>query len=135
MTDVLAQRAEIEEQIDGLTLPITLERVAAERGDQPAYSDKVGIDGQGWRTLTWRQYREQVLDVAAALAERGLGRGDVLSIMATNRIEHVLVDMAAVHAGAVPMSVYLTLAPEQVSFVAGHAEPTVVVLEGASIAR
>lgn len=132
MTDVLAQRAEIEQQIAGLTLPATLARVAAERGDRPAYSDKVGVDGAGWRTVSWQEYREQVLDVAAALLDRGVVRGDVLAIMASSRIEHVLVDMAAVHAGATPMSVYATLAPEQIAYIAGHAEPTVVVLEGAA---
>lgn len=133
MSDVLTQRAEIEHEIAGLTLPITLERVVAERGDAPAYSDKVGVEpGQpGWRTVTWTAYREQVLDVAAGLAARGLGPGDTLAIMASSRIEHVLVDMAAVHAGATPMSVYATLAPEQVTYVAGHSEPAVVVLEGA----
>ncbi len=130
MTDVLAQRAEIEEQIDGLTLPATLERVVAERGDAPAYSDKVGVDGPGWRTVSWRDYREQVLDVAAGLLDRGVARGDTLAIMASSRIEHVVVDMAAVHAGATPMSVYATLAPEQVSYLAGHSEPSVVLLEG-----
>lgn len=131
MTDVLAQRAEIERQIEGLTLPVTLKRVVAERGDRPAYSDKVGIDGAGWRTVSWREYDALVHDVAAGLVERGVARGDTLAIMASSRIEHVVVDMAAVHAGATPMSVYATLSPEQVTFVAGHAEPSVVVLEGA----
>ena len=130
MTDVLAQRAEIEEEIAGLTLPVTLERVVAERGDGPAYSDRIGVE-TGWRTVTWREYRELVLDVATALLDRGVERGDTLAIMAPSRIEHVVADMAAVHAGVTPMSVYATLAPEQVSYVAGHAEPTVVVLEGA----
>ena len=47
--------------------------------------------------------------------------------MATNRIEHFLADIGAVHAAATPMSIYNTLSPEQVAFVAGHAQPTVVV--------
>lgn len=131
MTDVLTQRAEIERQIDGLTLPVTLRRVVAERGDAPAYSDKIGVDGAGWRTVSWREYDALVHDVAAGLLERGVASGDTLAIMASSRIEHVVVDMAAVHAGATPMSIYATLSPEQVAFVAGHSEPTVVVLEGA----
>jgi long-chain acyl-CoA synthetase len=135
VTDVLAQRAAIEEEIAGLTVPATLERVAAEQGDAPAYSDKVGVEGAGWRTVSWREYREQVLDVAAALAARGLAPGDTLAVMASSRIEHVVVDMAAVHAGGTPMSVYATLAPEQVSFLAGHARPTAVLLEGADQLR
>ncbi|MFC6343625.1 AMP-binding protein, partial [Nocardioides hankookensis] len=135
MSDVLAQRAEIEEQIAGLTLPATLERVVGERADEPAYSDKVGVDGPGWRTVTWGDYHEQVLDVAAALLDRGVRRGDNLAIMAASRIEHVVVDMGAVHAAATPMSIYATLAPEQMLFVAGHSEPTVVLLEGADQLR
>ncbi len=51
--------------------------------------------------------------------------------MATNRIEHFLADIGAVHAAATPMSIYNTLSPEQVAFVAGHAEPTVAFLENA----
>lgn len=129
MTDVLTQRAEIQQEIADLTLPATLERVVAEHADAPAYSDKVGV-ATGWRTLTWSAYREQVLDVAAGLLARGVAPGDTLAIMASSRIEHVVADMAAVHAGATPMSVYATLAPEQVAYVAAHSEPTVVVLEG-----
>ncbi|HWJ82309.1 MAG TPA: AMP-binding protein [Nocardioides sp.] len=131
MPDVLAERAAIESSIADLTLPRTLERVVAEYGDGPAYSDKVGVEGAGWRTVTWAGYRDQVLCVAAALRRRGLRPGDTLAIMASSRIEHVVADMAAVHAGATPTSVYATLAPEQVAYVAAHATPSVVVLEGA----
>ena len=130
MSDVLAARAEIEQEIAGLTLPATLAAVVAENAERPAYSDKVGVDGAGWRTTTWGEYHARVLDVAAALVQRGVAPHDRLAIMASSRIEHVVVDMAAVHAGATPMSIYATLAPEQVDYVAAHSEPTVVLLEG-----
>ncbi|MBS43405.1 MAG: long-chain fatty acid--CoA ligase [Nocardioides sp.] len=131
MTDVLTARAEIEAEIDGLTLPATLATVAAEHGDAPAYSDRVGAPEGGWRTVTWTEYHRQVLDVAAGLVARGLQPGDTVALMASSRIEHVVADMAAVHAGGVPMSIYATLSPDQVAFVAGHSTPSVVVLEGA----
>ena len=131
MTDVLTERAEIEAEIDGRTLPSALADVVAARGDLPAYSDKVGIDGAGWRTVSWNEYYADVLDLAAGLIDRGTLSGDTLAIMASTRIEHVEIDMAAVHAGATPMSIYATLSPEQVAYVAGHSAPTVVLLEGA----
>ena len=135
--DVLEARRDIEEQIAGLTLADALALTVAERGDSPAYSDKVGIvepggaHVPGWRTVSWRELHEQALDAAAGLLAAGVAPGDTVAIMASNRIEHVVADLGGVHAGAVPMSVYLTLAPDQVSFVAGHSEPSVVVLEGA----
>ena len=107
------------------TLCSALAKTVVEYGDQPAYSDR-----HGDRTLTWGELRDQALDVAAALVARGLGPGETVALMASNRIEHVVADLAAVHAAATPMTVYATLAPEQVAFIAGHSTPTVVVLEG-----
>ena len=132
MDQVLQRRQEIESRIAGETFCTRLERTVAERGDEPAYSDKIGLaPGEpGWRTLTWSQTREQALDLAAGLAQVGLSPGATMAIMASTRTEHVLADIAAVHAGGTPMSIYATLAPEQVAYVAGHAEPTVAVLEG-----
>ncbi|WP_182380034.1 long-chain fatty acid--CoA ligase [Nocardioides sp. WS12] len=136
-TETLAVRADIEHEIAGLTLPLALQRTVDAYGDRPAYSDKVGIDvpaggyAPGWRTVTWADLREQALDVAGALLAAGVEPGDRVALMASNRIEHVVADLGAVHAAAVSMSVYNTLSAEQVAFVAGHAEPAVVVLENA----
>ena len=131
MTDVLVARKEIEAEVEGRTLVDALADTAGQLADTPAYSDKVGVDGPGWRTLTWAQVRETALDGAAGLVALGVQPGDTVAIMATNRTEHLLADIAGVHAAAIPMSVYNTLSPEQVAFVAGHAEPSVVFLEGA----
>ena len=105
----------------------------AERGDQPAYSDQQGFPpgATDWRTLTWTELRETALDLAAAYVELGVQPGDRVAIMATNRIEHVLADLAAVHAGAAAMSIYNTLSPSQVAYVADHSRPSLVVLEDA----
>ena len=43
--------------------------------------------------------------------------------MLPNRIEHVLADFAAVHAGGVPVTLYATLAPEQIGYRRGTATP------------
>ncbi|QYJ04421.1 AMP-dependent synthetase/ligase [Nocardioides panacisoli] len=131
---ILDVRREVEAEIDGLTLVTAFADTAARLGDSPAYADKVGIDmsggyGSGWRTVTWRELRERVLDLAAAFVAAGVRPGDRVAIMASNRIEHVVADLAAVHAGAVSMSIYNTLSADQVSYVAGHAEPSLVVLE------
>ncbi len=128
--DVLTARQEIQDEIGSRTLVDALRCAAEERADHPAYSDKIGIDGAGWRTLTWHDLRETALDVAAALVEVGVAPGDRVAIMASNRIEHVVADIAAVHAGATPMSIYSTFAAHQVSYVAAHSEPSVIVVEG-----
>lgn len=108
-----------------------LDRTARERGGEPAYSDRRTADGTGWRTLTWAEIRDRARELAASYVEAGLEPGELVMIMCSNRIEHVVADLATVLAGGIPVSVYNTLSPEQVSFVAGHAAPTIVVLETA----
>ncbi|MDF1603477.1 AMP-dependent synthetase/ligase [Nocardioides sp. YIM 152315] len=130
--DVLTERARIQAEIEGRTLVDALADTVGAHAGQPAYSDRHHVpEGESWRTLTWAETRERALDVAAGLMERGVVAGDTVAIMASNRIEHFLADMGAVHAGATPMSIYNTLSPEQVAYVAGHARPTVVFLETA----
>ncbi len=130
MTDVLTERARIEAEIEGRTLVDALADTVAARGTEISYADKHHApDGETWRTQTWAETRELGLDVAAALMKRGVSAGDTVAIMATNRTEHFLADIGAVHAAATPMSIYNTLSPEQVAFVAGEAQPVVAVLE------
>jgi long-chain acyl-CoA synthetase len=123
---VAIERQQIEQEVSGRTLCDLLAQHAASHGDAPAMSWK--RDG-AWQTLSWRDYRERVAEVAMGLAGLGVGPDDFVAIMATNRPEHVLADQGAVHAGATPTSFYFTLAPEQIGYVAGHCEAKVAVLE------
>jgi long-chain acyl-CoA synthetase len=131
MNDVLEARSRIEKEISGKTLLTALAGTVASEGDKPAYSDKVGIDGQGWRTISWNQLHDLALDVAGALVAAGVAPGDTVAVMAANRIEHVLADLGGLIAGATPMSIYNTLSPDQVAYVAGHADPRLVFVETA----
>ena len=125
--EIARVRQEIEREIDGRTLcDLLADNAAGDGGDTPAVSWKQ--DGQ-WRTRSWREHRERVAEAAMGLARLGIGRGDFVAIMATNRPEHVVADQAAVHAGATPSTFYFTLAPEQIRYCAGHCEAKVAVLE------
>lgn len=130
MTDVHATRDQIDAGL-APSIAAAFARTVERRGDQPAFSDKARVEGAGWRTVTWAELREQALDLAAAMVDLGVQPGDRVAIMATNRLEHVLADIAGMHAGAATMSVYNTLSPSQVAYIAQHAAPSLVVLESA----
>ena len=132
-TDVARQRAEIEAVIAGRTLCDELRQVAEAAGEAPAYSDEAGA---GWRSLTWSQVRQQVLEVAAGLAALGLAPGGRVALMLPSRSEHVLADLGAVHAGGLAVTLYATLAPEQIGYVAADCDARIAVLDGtAELAR
>src|SRR5918992_3838634 len=121
---ILAERAEIDAVVAGKTICDTFARNAERYGDRPALSWK---EGETWRTMTWREYRDAAAEVALGLRALGVGRGDFVAIMSRNRPEHFLADMGAVHAQATPVSIYNTLAPEQIAYIAGHCSAKVAV--------
>ena len=124
----IEERAQIEQSIQGKTLCDDLRQTAEERGDQPAFSDRAGGE---WKTLTWSQTRQRALELAAGFVAVGCRHGDRVALMLPNRVEHVLADLGALHAGAVPVTLYATFAPEQVAYVAANCSARVAVLDGA----
>jgi long-chain acyl-CoA synthetase len=116
---------QIAQRIAGATIPSLLLRNATDFGDLPALT----MDEE---TLTWSDLRDRIADMARGLAAIGVQPRDRVLIMMSSRPEHWLVDLATVHLGAIPSTVYATLSPDQVSFLARHSRPSVVVLEGAA---
>ncbi|NXY93423.1 long-chain fatty acid--CoA ligase [Streptomyces sp. BR123] len=121
-----------------LTLPALLARNAAEYGDLPALSWRTGTatgpgssGSSGWTTLGWAEVRRRVAVLAAGYAALGVERGDHVLIMMGNRPEHWLSDLALVHLGAVPVTVYGTSAPGQIAHIARHSRARLALVEGA----
>lgn len=128
--DVLAVREQYEARILGLHMPATVRQAADKYADRPAFSDRFDVpEGETWSTITWAETWELTQQVAAALMDLGVEKGDPVAIMAANRTAHTLADYGAMTAAAVPMSIYNTLAQEQVAFIAAESRPVVVVLE------
>jgi long-chain acyl-CoA synthetase len=85
--------------------------------------------------LTWTQYRQRVESVARGLAALDVGRGDTVGILLPNRPEFHVIDVAALHLGATPFSIYQTAAIGQIVDVCANAEPKVIVTEPAYLER
>ena len=80
-----------------------------------AYPDRVALRTKGDElSITWREYADRVEATAAGLAGLGLGRGDTLALMLTNRPEFHWFDAAVLHLGATPFSLYNTYTAEQI---------------------
>lgn len=77
--------------------------------------------------LTWGQYADRVASVAAALRHLGVGPGEPVALMLTNRPEFHVVDCAALHVGGVPYSLYNSLPADQIhDLLAGTAARLVI---------
>jgi long-chain acyl-CoA synthetase len=124
--DVAARRAEIDAQVDGRTLPGAFADTATRLGDAEALKWRTA---DGWRALTWRQYRQAVAEVSLGLRALGFGTGQFVLLWSRNRPEPHIADLAALHARGCPVSLYNTLAPEQAAYIANHCEATMAVVE------
>src|SRR6266581_9578138 len=124
--DVIEERADIDAAVSGKTICTIFADADSRWGDQPALHWKQNGD---WHTLDWHGYRQQVAAVTLALRSLGFGPGQFGLIMARNVPEHMIADLGLVHAGGAAISVYNTLAPEQIEYVANHSEATTAFVE------
>ena len=126
LRDIEQERLEIGGAIGDKTLVDLLDRNAERFGSLPAIR---WSNGDSLRTLSWAAYRQRVREVAAGLKSLGVEKGDFVALMAGNRPEHVMADLGAVCSGGVPVSIYNTLASEQIRYIADHCAAKVAVLE------
>jgi len=124
--DVMTECADIDAAVSGKTVCTIFGEAVKKWPDRPALNWK--RDGE-WHSLDWKGYRAEVAAVTMALKGLGFGPGQFGLIMARNVPEHVIADLGIVHAGGAAISVYNTLAPEQIEYVANHSEASVAFVE------
>ncbi|MFI6171751.1 long-chain fatty acid--CoA ligase [Nocardia sp. NPDC051052] len=86
--------------------------------------------GTGVRTMTYREVGADAARLANALRELGIGIGDRVGTFMWNNNEHLVAYIAAPAMGAVLHALNIRLFPDQLVFVANHAEDKVVLVDG-----
>ena len=117
--------------LPALTLPQMLLHHAQVRPAAPALRQRDRRTG-AWRSLTWRDYFEQAADIAGGMQALGFGPGTHVAVLAENRIEWVLTQMAASMIGAVTVGIYPTSSADEIAYAVGHADIGLAVLENAA---
>jgi len=110
--------------VDAPTLTEALRRTAANHPDIVAVrtpDDSV--------SLTWAELLERVDAVAGGLAKLGVGPGDTVAIMLSNRPEFHIVDLAAVTAGATPFSIYTTYPAAEIEYLISDSQARIAIVE------
>ncbi|WP_327095367.1 long-chain fatty acid--CoA ligase [Nocardia vinacea] len=86
--------------------------------------------GTGVRTMTYRELGAESARLANALRGLGIGEGDRVGTFMWNNNEHMVAYIAVPAMGAVLHALNIRLFPEQLVFVANHAEDQVVIVDG-----
>ena len=112
------------------TLCAAFRRSAAAHPQRPAL--RLAGDEQ---TLSWAGYADRVRRSAAALAALGIGRGDTVALLLTNRPEAAWVDVAAMHVGATTVSIYVASSARDLEHMLADSGARLVVTERALAGR
>ncbi|HEX7940129.1 MAG TPA: AMP-binding protein, partial [Gemmatimonadaceae bacterium] len=75
------------------------DRAARTHGPKPALRVR---RNNGWRTLTWSEYHQQVRMAARALITLGVKPGAGVCLIGYNSPEWFVADVASIYAGAIP---------------------------------
>lgn len=75
-----------------------------------------------WLPVTRRHFAENVMSVATALHEIGLGVQKTIGIFSENRPEILMTDFAAWQLRAIPVNIYATSSVDQVRYIIDNAE-------------
>jgi fatty-acyl-CoA synthase len=83
----------------------------------------------GGRRFTWAQTRERCQRLASALAARGIGRGDTVSVVAANTPEMVEAHFGIPMTGAVLNTINTRLDAATIAFILDHAQARVLITD------
>ncbi|MEX0821990.1 MAG: long-chain fatty acid--CoA ligase [Rhodothermales bacterium] len=84
--------------------------------DRPALRFKNRDSGE-WEGISWTELEELVHDMAGFLHRHGIRKGDRVAILSENRPEWAITDLATQVLGAVNVSLYTSLPPDQVQYI------------------
>ena len=116
------------------TVPALLRERVSRSADRPLIARKQEM-GEVWRTITAREFSEEVDAVASGLIGLGLEPGARVAIMSRTRYEWTLLDFACWTAALVPVPIYETSSSEQIAHVLTDADVSLVVAETITMAE
>lgn len=105
---------------------------AREQGDKPFLWHKQ--DGR-WVSRSWREAAEQVASLAAGLKAIGIQPGDRVMLVAENRPEWCISDLAIMAAGAITVPTYVTNTERDHTHIIENSGARAVIVSNAKLAR
>ena len=89
--------------------------------DKVAFGFKPG-PGQAYGGVTWDQVKKDVDKATSYLLYKGIKPGERVAILGENRYEWIIVDLAIQCIGAINVSLYTSLPPEQCEYIINDSE-------------
>ncbi len=114
-------------QVSDRTIPGLFLRQVAAGPDHPFLTY---YEGPAWRMLTYGRLQDRVVRVAAHLIALGVGQREAVALMAPNRVEWAVADLAIQLIGGITVPIYPSSTEGQVQAILRNCEARVALVEG-----
>ncbi len=123
----MATKQELDDRVAGQNIPQLFLKTLADHADVEVLRWK---DSSGaWQTWTLTQLSDAIARLVTSLRDLGIGHGDRVVMMLTNRPEFHALDIAILFAGATPVSIYNSSAPDQIDYLVNHCGAKMAIIE------
>ncbi len=99
---------------------------AAERGENDFLHVR---SGDGWKSITWKQFASDVKKLSRALIGYGIEPGDRVAILSNTRYEWTVCDYALLSVAAITVPIYQTSSPQEVEYILENSGTRLVLFE------
>lgn len=89
-------------------------------------------EGESWRPVTAREFKDDIAAVAKGLIALGIEAGDRVALMSRTRYEWTVIDYAIWAAGGVTVPIYETSSAEQIEWIVGDSGAKGIFVETAA---
>lgn len=114
------------------TVVHALHDAASRLSHKPAlWTKKGGV----YLPTSWQQYADRVRHFALGLHKLGFGPGKVMCILAFNREEWLVAELAAMAMGGTAVGIYTTSSPEQIEYILNHSGAEILLVENAPFVK
>ncbi|MGF1562841.1 MAG: AMP-dependent synthetase/ligase [Geminicoccaceae bacterium] len=120
------------EPVSGTNWSEIFDKVAKREGDKPFLWEK---HDEAWHSLSWAEVHERVRKAAAGLIAQGIQPGDRVGLIAENRPEWAIADLAIMAAGAITVPAFTTYTSDVFAHVLNHAECSGLIFSGGKLAK
>jgi long-chain acyl-CoA synthetase len=120
---------EVHRSVVGTTAPRLFLRLVGEQPDLVALHSMKDDTPGSWNAWTLADYADNTARATAGLREAGLKAGQRMLLMMRNRPDFHWFDLAAQFLRATPVSIYNSSSPEEIQYLAEHAEAEIAIVE------
>jgi long-chain acyl-CoA synthetase len=124
-----ASIADVEAAVGTATAPRLFLELVSRHPDAPALHSMKGDAPGEWNRWTFGEVADHVARAAAGLRAVGVTPGERVLLMMRNRPDFHWFDLAAQFLRATPVSIYNSSSPEEIQYLAHHAEAEIAIVE------